>query len=280
MRQSASAHLAYYEFDLRQRLAGNSIIRGKAVPRPGQHSMVQATLGSHAASTWAAREYICLPPTSPDESGWTEYRIDHLDDLDSFESVRDRSVSTPVDNPEMISTCVDRTTVDDTLGPVVCSIVDDQGLTEAMYRRGGRGPLERLRYHSATRGPTRTPITGVSYRHRHATCGVSSTTTEAATLSHSSKGSCRTPTDVSITSRSQGRCDLDRQSTRGPRDPGTYYLLKDGRIQTVGSRQPLFANERGSRRRRVHHLQGSRRSPPDSGLPDRSAWRAALPSSL
>lgn len=26
----------------------------------------------------------------------------------------------------------------------------------------------------------------------------------------------------------------------GPRDPGTYYLLKDGQIQTVGSRQPLL----------------------------------------
>lgn len=26
----------------------------------------------------------------------------------------------------------------------------------------------------------------------------------------------------------------------GPRDPGTYYLLKDGRIQTIGSKQPLL----------------------------------------
>ena len=30
----------------------------------------------------------------------------------------------------------------------------------------------------------------------------------------------------------------------GPRDPGTYYLLKDGRLQTIGSRQPLFESER------------------------------------
>jgi len=30
----------------------------------------------------------------------------------------------------------------------------------------------------------------------------------------------------------------------GPRDPGTYYLLKDGRLQTIGSQQPLFESER------------------------------------
>lgn len=29
----------------------------------------------------------------------------------------------------------------------------------------------------------------------------------------------------------------------GPRDPGTYYLLKDGQIQTIGSRQPLIESE-------------------------------------
>jgi dipeptidyl aminopeptidase/acylaminoacyl peptidase len=30
----------------------------------------------------------------------------------------------------------------------------------------------------------------------------------------------------------------------GPRDPGTYYLLKDGRLQAVGSRQPLLESEK------------------------------------
>ena len=29
----------------------------------------------------------------------------------------------------------------------------------------------------------------------------------------------------------------------GPRDPGTYYLVKGGKLQTIGSRQPLFASE-------------------------------------
>ncbi|MBT8103667.1 MAG: prolyl oligopeptidase family serine peptidase [Gammaproteobacteria bacterium] len=30
----------------------------------------------------------------------------------------------------------------------------------------------------------------------------------------------------------------------GPRDPGTYYLLKDGRFKTIGSRQPLLESEK------------------------------------
>ncbi len=29
----------------------------------------------------------------------------------------------------------------------------------------------------------------------------------------------------------------------GPQDPGTYYLLKDGKIQTIGSKQPLLKSE-------------------------------------
>ena len=32
-------------------------------------------------------------------------------------------------------------------------------------------------------------------------------------------------------------------SNQGPRDPGTYYLLKDGKLQSIGSQQPLFASE-------------------------------------
>ena len=49
--------------------------------------------------------------------------------------------------------------------------------------------------------------------------------------------------DLSIESRS-----LDGQTltvrNRGPRDPGTYYLLKDGRMEVVGSAQPLLESEK------------------------------------
>ena len=33
-------------------------------------------------------------------------------------------------------------------------------------------------------------------------------------------------------------------SNSGPRDPGTYYLFREGKLSTIGSRQPLFDSER------------------------------------
>ncbi len=41
-----------------------------------------------------------------------------------------------------------------------------------------------------------------------------------------------------ITSRSRDGQDLTIYNV-GPRDPGTYYLIKDGKLQAVGSKQPL-----------------------------------------
>ena len=48
---------------------------------------------------------------------------------------------------------------------------------------------------------------------------------------------------LSITSRSEDGQTLTIYN-RGPRDPGTYYLLKDGRPEVVGSAQPLLESER------------------------------------
>lgn len=48
--------------------------------------------------------------------------------------------------------------------------------------------------------------------------------------------------NVSIASRSRDGATLV-VSNQGPRDPGTYYLLKDGKLETIGSQQPLFSSE-------------------------------------
>ena len=45
-----------------------------------------------------------------------------------------------------------------------------------------------------------------------------------------------------ITSRSRD-ADTLTVFNAGPRDPGTYYLLKDGRMQAIGSEQPLLKSE-------------------------------------
>lgn len=47
--------------------------------------------------------------------------------------------------------------------------------------------------------------------------------------------------DISV-SRSRDGATLVAYNS-GPRDPGTYYLLKGGKLETIGSRQPLFASE-------------------------------------
>lgn len=48
--------------------------------------------------------------------------------------------------------------------------------------------------------------------------------------------------NVRITSRSRDGQTLIVYNS-GPRDPGTYYLIKDGAMKTIGSRQPLLKSE-------------------------------------
>ena len=48
---------------------------------------------------------------------------------------------------------------------------------------------------------------------------------------------------ISINSRSRDGNTLTVVNT-GPRDPGSYYLLKNGEIKSVGSRQPLLESEK------------------------------------
>ena len=48
--------------------------------------------------------------------------------------------------------------------------------------------------------------------------------------------------DVRISSRSRDGNSIVIANT-GPRDPGTYYLLKDGRFRIIGSQQPLLESE-------------------------------------
>ena len=47
---------------------------------------------------------------------------------------------------------------------------------------------------------------------------------------------------VRISSRSRDGATMVVHNV-GPRDPGTYYLLKDGRFQTIGSQKPLLRGE-------------------------------------
>ena len=48
---------------------------------------------------------------------------------------------------------------------------------------------------------------------------------------------------ITIPSRSRDGATMTILNT-GPRDPGTYYMLKDGRISSIGSRQPLLESDK------------------------------------
>ena len=48
--------------------------------------------------------------------------------------------------------------------------------------------------------------------------------------------------NVTITDRSRDGATLVVNNS-GPHDPGTYYLVKGGKLETIGSHQPLFASE-------------------------------------
>lgn len=48
---------------------------------------------------------------------------------------------------------------------------------------------------------------------------------------------------LNINSRSRDGITLTIYNA-GPRDPGTYYLIKDGKLQVVGSKQPLLESEK------------------------------------
>lgn len=56
---------------------------------------------------------------------------------------------------------------------------------------------------------------------------------------------------LSVSSSRDGNTLVIQNS--GPRDPGTYYLLKDGELKTIGSRQPLFESERLADVEYVHY---------------------------
>lgn len=48
--------------------------------------------------------------------------------------------------------------------------------------------------------------------------------------------------NVGVVSRSRDGATLVAYN-EGPQDPGTYYLLREGKLETIGSQQPLFASE-------------------------------------
>ena len=218
--------LAYYEFDLR-RGSRKLIIRGKL-------SLGQVSFDGEG-NPWLARgfdqgsrEYIAYH-RKRGASGWTEIHRHHEDNFESF-----AVVGFDVDNPDELYVVANNG--HDTLG--LWSFNVDTKEVTALYRRSDVDVWNVFDHSNSWTHPD--TVTGLTYGkdifHREFFDDA-----EAATYAQL-EGVVPHAHRVRITSRSRDGATLTVTNS-GPRDPGTYYLLKDGRIQTIGSQQPLFKSE-------------------------------------
>ena len=217
---------AYYEFDLR-RGSRKLIIRGKL-------SLAQMSFDGDG-NPWlgrgfddAAREFV-LYHRKLGASGWKEVHRQHEDDFDGF-----FVVGFDVDNRDELYVIANHG--NDKRG--LWSLNVDSGEMTALYRRSDVDVSNVLDHSIGWLHPD--AITGVTYGndkfHREYFDEL-----EGATHAQL-EGLVPNAHQVTITSRSRDGATLTFRNT-GPRDPGTDYLLKDGRVQTIGSRQPLLESD-------------------------------------
>lgn len=166
----------------------------------------------------------------PGESGWDEvYRLSE-DNFDGF-------AIAGFDDNDRNTLIVGAQNGDDKIGAWEY-YVDTKSFGALIYRRSDVD-LDNVSYHSNywTNPDT---VTGVVYytdkRHIEYFDEL-----EAATYQQL-EGLIPNAYNVTITSRSRDGKTLTFFNS-GPRDPGTYYLVKDGRLKVIGSRQPLFKAE-------------------------------------
>jgi dipeptidyl aminopeptidase/acylaminoacyl peptidase len=218
---------AYYELNL-ERGTKKLLLQGKL------------TLGQvefdGAGNPWLARGYDIAKEEfiwyirRPGRSDWEEIYRQHEDKFETFEVLgRDDK------NPAIVFVLANNGR--DTPGLWEFN-VDSKNFGELVYARSDVN-VAGVRMHS---NPWTNPDTviGVAYNtdktHVEYFDGV-----EAATYAQL-EGVIPAAYYIRITSRSRDGQTLTVYNI-GPRDPGTYYLLKDGRLQTVGSKQPLLKSE-------------------------------------
>ena len=218
--------LAYYELDLR-RGARKLLIRGK-------RSLAQVVFDGEG-NPWlgrgfdeGSREFVWYH-RKRGASGWTEIRRHHEDSFEAF-----TIVGFDVDSPGDLYALAHNG--QDKLG--LWSFNVDTRELEPLYRRSDVDIWNVFRHSNTWTHPDQ--ITGLWYGkdklHRE-----TFDDTEAATFTQL-EAILPVAHRVSITSRSRDGATLTVSNT-GPRDPGTHYLLKAGRLQTIGSQQPLFKSE-------------------------------------
>ena len=224
--RSAFRPLAYYELDLR-RGTKQLLIRGKI-------SLGQIEFDSDG-NPWLGRgfdegsdDYVWYH-RKLGEKGWRDV-LRHSED--SFESFGVAGFD--VDDRNKLFVIANRG--NDTSGLWTYDV--DTGEFEAVYRRSDVDIAGVVGHSNGWAHPDR--IVGVAYNKGRFQYEFFDEL-EGATREQL-RGIVPNAYDVRISSRSRDGNSIVIANT-GPRDPGTYYLLKDGRFRIIGSQQPLLESE-------------------------------------
>ena len=220
---------AYWKFDV-ERGTKELLIRGKI-------SLGQVEFDGNG-NPWLARGYddadnelVWYWRRPGEKSDWKEFRRQDFDKLETFEVVE-------LDDTKPDHILVRGDNGNDKLGLWSYNINTGE-FDELIYRRSDVD-VYGVRYHSNTwTYPDR--VTGVSYFKDK--LRVEYFDEVEGAIYKQLEDIIPNSYMISIPSRSRDGNTMTVLNT-GPRDPGTYYLLKDGKIEAAGSRQPLLESEK------------------------------------
>ena len=220
---------AYWKFDL-ERGTKELLIRGKI-------SLGQVEFDGNG-DPWLARGYdnaddelIWYWRRPGEKTGWQEFRRQDFNKFETFQVLE-------LDDAKPDHVLVRADNGSDKLG-LWSFNVNTGEFDELVYRRSDVD-VYGIRYHSNTwTYPDR--VTGVSYFKDK--LHVEYFDEVEGAIYAQLESVIPNSHIISIPSRSRDGNTMTVLNT-GPRDPGTYYLLKDGKIQAAGSRQPLLESEK------------------------------------
>ncbi len=220
---------AYWKFDL-ERGTKELLIRGKI-------SLGQVEFDGNG-NPWLARGYddaddelVWYWRRPGEKTGWTEFRRQDFNKFETFEVLE-------LDDAKPDHVLVRADNGNDKLG-LWSYNVNTGEFDELVYRRSDVDVYD-IRYHSNTwTHPDR--VTGVSYFKDK--LHVEYFDEIEGAIYAQLESVIPNSHIISIPSRSRDGNTMTVLNT-GPRDPGTYYLLKDGKIDAAGSRQPLLESEK------------------------------------
>lgn len=219
---------SYWEFDLKKGTK-SLLIRGKL-------SLGNIDFDSEG-NPWLARGFdlangeLIWYIRKKGESGWEEIKRQHEDDFETF-------AIAGVDDTKADHVLVLANNGHDKLG-LWSFDVNQRVLDELVYQRSDVDLFDARRHSNRWQEADR--IVGVRYfKDRMYTAFFDEV--EGA-IYNQLEGIIPYAHYLDINSRSRDGNTMTIYNV-GPRDPGTYYLLKDGRMESVGSKQPLLESEK------------------------------------